>query len=134
VEKTKEVPLRYVISNGVEVPVYPKPSVAIGIAYQLDAVMKALEEISVGDPVKQNYSIYEKLSLIVVAYDSPLSKYASSISGSVDDLTVSESVSDYTNIEGGYGVFGSYSKKNYNRLRFLESYIQSFGYSFIGGN
>ena len=134
VEKTKEVPLRYVISNGVEVPVYPIPSAAIGIAYPLDAVTKTLEEISEGDPDKQNYSIYEKLIFIVVAYDSPLSRYASSISGSVDDLTVSESVSDYTNIEGGYGVFGSYSKKNYDRLRFLESYIQSFGYNFISGN
>lgn len=131
VEKTKEVPLRYVIINNLETPVYPKPSVAFGIAYDLDAVEKILEEISAADPDKQNYSIYEKLIFNVVAYDIPLSKYASSISGSVDDLTVNENVSDYTNIEGGYGIFGSYLKKNYDRLRFLESFIQSYGYSFI---
>lgn len=130
-EKEKEIPLRYVISNGEEVPVYPKPFTPIGIVYQLDAVAKTLEEISAGDPNKQNYSVYEKLIFEVAAYDLNASRYVSSISGSVDDLTVSENVSDYTNIEGGLGIFGSCSKKNYERLRFLESYIHSFGYNFI---
>ena len=130
-EKEKEVPLRYVISNGKEVPVYPKPFTPIGIAYELDAVTKTLEEISSGDPNKQNYSVYEKLIFNVVAFDLNASRYVSSISGSVDDLTVSENVSDYTNIEGGLGIFGSYSKENYDRLRFVESYIQSFVYNFI---
>ena len=130
-EKEIEVPLRYVISNGEEVPVYPKPFTPIGIAYELDAVTKTLEEISSGDPNKQNFSVYEKLIFKVVAYDLNASRYVSSISGSVDDLTVSENVSDYTNIEGGLGIFGSYSKKNYDRLRFLETYIQTFGYNFI---
>jgi hypothetical protein len=130
-EKEKEVPLRYVISNGEEVPVYPKPFAPIGIVYELDAVTKTLGEISADDQNKQNFSVYEKLIFNVVAFDLNASRYVSSISGSVDDLTVNENVSDYTNIEGGLGVFGSYSKKNYDRLRFLDSYIQSFGYNFI---
>lgn len=131
IEKTKEVPLRYILSNDLETPLYPKPSAAFGIAYDLEAVKKTLEEISTNDPNKQNYAIYEKLIFNVVAYDVPLSKYASSISGSVDDLTITVNVSDYTNIEGGYGIFGSYSKKNYYRLRFLKLFIQSYGYNFI---
>jgi hypothetical protein len=133
-ERTKEIPLRYVISNNEEVPVFPKPSQSTTIVYDLNAVAKALEEISAGDPDKQNYSVYQKVIFELVAFDLHASRYVSSISGSIDDLTVSESVSDYTNIEGGFGIFGSYSKKNYDRLKFLESYIQTFGYNFINEN
>lgn len=131
VEKTREIPLRFVLSNNKMMPVYPKPSAVFGVAYDLDAVDKILREISADDPDKQNYAVYEKLIFNVTAYDFSLSKYASSISGSVDDLTVHENVSDYTNIDGGYGIFGAYMLKDYGRLRFLMDYIQSYGYKFI---
>ena len=134
VEKTKDVPVRYVVSNGEDVPYFPKPNNSATVVYDLAAVTKALEEISAGDPDKQNYSIYPKVGFDLIAFDHPASQYVSSISGSVDDLTVSVSASDYTNIEGGYGIFGSYIRKDYERLKFLESYIKSFGYNFINEN
>lgn len=134
IPKTKVVPLSYVMSSGEEVPFFPYPSSVPYANYELDAVTHALEEISEGDPNKQNYSVYSKISFDVTTYDLPASRYVSSVSGSVDDLTVSESVSDYTNIDGGLGIFGSYSKKNYDRLRFLQSYIESLGYNYINQN
>ncbi len=134
IEKTKVVPLEYVEVNGELTPLYPSPiSVPITIYHQ-DAINKALQEISQGDPNKQNYSILQKVAFSVTAYDAPLSKYMSSIGGSIDDLTVSVDVPDYSNIEGGFGLFGSYSRKNYTRLRFLQDYIESFGYNFIVEN
>jgi len=131
VEKTIVVPAEYVEVNGELTAVYPSPISAPIYIYQLDAVTKALQQVSAGDPNKSNYSVYQKLSLSVIAYDAPVSKYVSSIGGSIDDLTVSVDVPDYSNIQGGFGLFGSYIKKNYTKLKFLQNYIESFGYNFI---
>jgi len=134
VEKTKDVPYKYVNQGGSQVPVYPAPSALTTIVYDLSAITKILEEISVGDPDKQNYSVYQKIIFSVAALDLPTSRYVSSTGGTIDDLTVSVDVADYTNIEGGFGLFGSYSKRDYTRLRFMENYIESFGYNFIVEN
>jgi len=134
VEKTKDVPNRYVNQGSSQVPVYPVPSASATIVYDLSAITKALEEISAGDPNKQNYSVLQKIIFTVAAFDLPTSRYVSSTGGNIDDLTVNVDVADYTNIEGGFGLFGSYSKKNYTRLRFMEDYIESFGYNFIVEN
>jgi len=134
VEKTKDVPYKYVNQGGSQVPVYPAPSALATIVYDLSAITKILEEISAGDPDKQNYSVYQKIIFSVAALDLPTSRYVSSTGGTIDDLTVSVDVADYTNIEGGFGLFGSYSKRDYTRLRFMENYIESFGYNFIVEN
>ncbi|MFI5237817.1 MAG: hypothetical protein ACHQLA_07765 [Ignavibacteriales bacterium] len=134
IEKTKIVPVEYVEQNGEMLPVYPLPTSSPAVVYGLDAVTKALQEISEGDPDKQNYSILQKVSFSVYTFDLAVSKYISSTGGSFDDLTVSVDVADYTNIQGGFGLFGSYSKKSYTKLRFLQSYIETFGYNFIVEN
>ncbi|MFI5237768.1 MAG: hypothetical protein ACHQLA_07520 [Ignavibacteriales bacterium] len=131
VEKEKDIPVEYIPEGNDFVPVYPAPGSYTTIIYNLDAIEKAMQEISEGDPDKQNYSIYQKVLFKLTAFDSPSSRYLSSTGGTIDDLTVSVDVSDYTNIEGGFGLFGSYSRKNYTKLRFLESFITSFGYNFI---
>jgi hypothetical protein len=131
VYKEKDVPVKYVTRGSKLTPIYPSPSNSITVNYDLDAMAKTLQEISDGDPVKNNYAIFQKLVFTLTAYDESASKYISSTSGSVDDLTVSVDVADFTNIEGGFGLFASYSRKSYLRLRFLEDYIRSFGYNFI---
>jgi hypothetical protein len=134
VEKNKDVPYKYVNQGNSLVPVYPPSSASATIVYDLSAITKALEEISAGDPNKQNYSVHQKIIFTVAAFDMPTSRYVSSTGGTIDDLTVNVDVADYTNIEGGFGLFGSYSIKNYTRLRFMEDYIESFGYNFIVEN
>jgi hypothetical protein len=134
IDKVKDVPLRYVNQGNELVPVYPSPSAASTVVYNLDAITKALEEISEGDPNKQNYSVFQKVIFSLVVFDLPTSRYISSTGGTIDDLTVSVDVADYTNIQDGFGLFGSYLKKNYNKLRFLQNYIESFGYNFIVEN
>lgn len=131
VSKVKDVPKKYVAQGNNLIPVYPAPSSSATIVYELDAIAKALEEISQGDPNKQNYSIYQRVLFTTAAFDQPTSRYVSSTGENIDDLTVSVDVADYTNIEGGFGLFGSYVMKNYTRLRFMENYIESFGYNFI---
>ena len=134
VEKIKEIPIRY-IQRGYEFEaIFPEPDNASTIVYKMDAVTRALNEISDGDPNKHNYSVFEFPVFDLIAFDLPSSRYISSTGQSFDDLTVSVNVADYTNIEGGFGVFGSYNKKNYDRIRFLKDYIESFGYNFIQEN
>jgi hypothetical protein len=130
----KDIPKSYISQNGELVPVYPVPGASTTVVYSMDAISRTLQEISVDDPDKSNFSVYQKLIVSLVAYDQPATRYISSTGGTIDDLTVSVDVADYTNIEGGFGLFASYSKKNYTRLRFLEEYIESFGYNFIVEN
>ncbi|MBK9099072.1 MAG: DUF4249 family protein [bacterium] len=134
VDKLKDVPINYVNKGNEQVAVYPNASASTTIVYDLSAITKALEEISEGDPNKNNYSVYQRVIFATAALDLPTSRYISSTSGTIDDLTVSVDVSDYTNIEGGFGLFGSYYSKAYTRLRFMEDYIESFGYNFIVEN
>ena len=134
VDKTKEIPTKYINQDNTLVPFFPQPSASATVIYELEAISKALEEISEGDPNKQNFSIYQRVAFSTAALDLPTSRYVSSTSGSIDDLTVNVDVSDYTNIEGGFGLFGSYSSRSYTRLRFVKDYIESFGYNFIVEN
>lgn len=131
VYKEKDVPIKYIAQGSDLIPIYPSPTASIVVNYELDAIVKTLDEISAGDPAKNNYAIFQKLIFTLTAYDRPASKYISSTSGSVNDLTVSVDVADYSNIEGGFGLFASYSRKSYLRLRFLEDFIRSLGYNFI---
>ena len=131
VEKTKVVPLQYINQNGELIPYFPRATSNPSVAYNLDAVTRAIQEISAGDPNKNNYSIYSKVSFNVTAFDQPVSKYIASSGGTIDDLTVSVDVADYSNIQGGFGLFGSYSKKSYTKLKISQTYVESFGYNFI---
>ena len=132
--KIKEIPVKYIQRGDEFEAVFPDPDNASTIVYSMDAVTRALNEISDGDANKQNYSVYEFPVFDLIALDLPSSRYVSSTGQSFDDLTVSVNVSDYTNIEGGLGIFGSYTKKNYDRVRFFRDYIESFGYNFIQEN
>lgn len=134
VEKIKEIPIRYIQRGDEFEAVFPDPDNGSTIVYNMDAVTRALNEISDGDANKQNYSVYEFPVFDLIAFDLPSSRYVSSTGQSFDDLTVSVNISDYTNIEGGLGIFGSYTRKNYDRVRFYKDYIESFGYNFIQEN
>ena len=134
IEKFKVIPVKYTQENGELIPVYPKPSNKINVNYQLDAISTALEEISESDPDKGNFSVYAKPIFTLFAFDMNLSRYVSSTNQTFDDLTVTVNEADYTNIEGGLGVFGSYLNKIYSNIQFQKNYIESFGYNFISTN
>jgi len=134
VEKLKLIPKNFVNQSGADNPIYPDPSNRTNIVYTLDAVTRTLAEISSGDPNKQNYTILQTPLFKLYAFDLNLSRYISSANQSFDDLTVTVNESDYSNIEGGLGIFGSYLSKNYESIKFQSSYIESFGYNFLIDN
>jgi hypothetical protein len=129
--KTIEVPLKYADQNGVLEPVYPEASNRTSVVYSMETIMLTLEKISEGDPNKQNYTVFQTPLFNLLAFDNALSRYASSTSQSLDDLNVTLNTADYTNIQGGFGIFGSYIKRNYSSIIFQQNFIESYGYNFI---
>ena len=123
----REVPLRY--ENNM--PIFPLSNNRKSVIYNLDAISKTLEQISENNPEKNSYSIYQSLIFSVIVFDKEVSKYLSSTAQSKIDITITLNFPDYSNINGGLGIFGSQLKGNYNTLFFVEEYITEFGYKII---
>lgn len=129
----KEIPYTYSSEGNNEIPIFPPISLQSILGIERQAITKALNEISQGDPNKENYTIHEFATVQILAFDQNLSKYYSTTNGSLDDLTVRIDEKDFTNINGGYGIFASYLKGEY-KVKFLPAYIQSFGYKILIAN
>ena len=128
-EFTYTVPVEYVVSNEEEKAAYPVPNRNTSESFSVEAIRRTMELISEGEPNKSLFSIYQRPIIEVIAMDENLSRYYSTASGSFDDLTVRVNSVDYTNIDGGLGVFGSYIKEKQTITKFVAEYIQSFGYN-----
>jgi hypothetical protein len=127
-KRQKKVPV-YLLNtiNGKE-PVYPR--IVTGIfdtSFEMEAVNRAMEEISEGDPDKSNY-IIENAIFRLLMMDAALANYYSLQKTFLDEFSVRINQPDVTNIQGGLGIFGSYSIKQIS-LEIAGNYISSFGYS-----
>ncbi|MCL4547760.1 MAG: DUF4249 domain-containing protein [Bacteroidetes bacterium] len=128
-QKTRNVavvPANYVQYDNTWVPNYPKPTSEMGYSVDMKTISKAMELISAGDPNKSNYEILACI-LEVLSLDPGLSMYYNSTARSRDIYSVKLDETDFTNINGGFGVFGIYMRTYW--VSFLDhAYIQSFGY------
>lgn len=131
IKYVKEIPIAYKTNGSVDVPIYPPASRQTSVSYSMEVITEFLESISAGDENKSNYTVELKPKVEVLVMDESLSRYYSSTSQSLNDLSVRLDENDYTNIDGGYGIFGTYIIKNYTSISFIASYIQSFGYGVI---
>lgn len=131
IKYVKEIPIAYKTNEGVDDPIYPPAARQTIVSYPMEVITEFLESISTGDENKSNYTIELKPKVEVLVMDEGLSRYYSSTSQSLNDLSVRLDENDYTNIDGGYGIFGTYIIKNYTSISFIASYIQSFGYGVI---
>lgn len=129
VQYTKEVPSDYVQSGDFFNPVYPIGQKNSLVRYELTAIDRAMSEISEGDPNKQNYIISHAFIQLLVL-DENLSAYYGSLQMKSDGFTVKVDAPEYSNIDGGLGIFGSYGEKNWN-IEILTDYILSFGYRVV---
>lgn len=122
----KEVPMSYKTVNGKEVPVYSAmfkaPKVTLKNSY-LDAMMR---EISADDFKKKDYQILGGVFEVLIL-DANLSTYYSSTHDFSDGFSINLDESDYSNIKGGYGIFGSTIKRKVF-VGFDKDYVTGFGY------
>jgi hypothetical protein len=120
----KEVPLRYENNQPVPFTTSKMPLVSVDTG----TVKRALREIAGGDSDKSSYYISLHPEFTVAAFDDVLSKYYSTSTESFSSLTVTLDETDYSNIQGGYGIFGSFTSTEYQQLKFAREFITSFGY------
>ena len=91
-------------------------------------VDRMMQEISGSDPFKNNY-IITRVVFTITTMDPELTKYYYAYKVWVNSFTVKLRPTDYSNIEGGKGVFGIYFEYS-NSLVIDKDYISSFGYQY----
>ncbi len=93
-----------------------------------DIINTKMQEISGNDPNKRNY-IIEKATFSILAVDPLLSKYYSQYNTYSQSFSIKLYPSDYSNIQGGKGIFGMYY--NFSKSANIDSlYVYSFGYQY----
>lgn len=126
-EQTMLVPLRYFQKNGENVPIYPRQTNVNEITLSMETINTAMRAIAGSDPAKGNYSIVE-MDVQMIVYDPNLSTYYSSMQEATDGFTVRLDQPDYSNVTGGFGLFGSYVRTEL-KVKFTKEYLKTFGYN-----
>ncbi len=126
VSKSIEIPLKVIDRNGVPTPIYPVANRDEEANYDLASFDWAMNKISEGEPDK---SLFRVLHVIFEAteYDAPLSNYYSSVNGFLDNFSLRLDEQVFSNIAGGFGVFGTYFTSAY-QVEMDSRYVTSYGY------
>ncbi len=127
VEMQKKIPLFYISGDNGDVPLYPSIQGNITNArFDTSTIRRSLEEISIGDPNKQNYIIHKAVFRLLLA-DKNLAIYYSAQKTFLDEFSVRVTQPEFTNINGGLGVFGTLTSTQID-VPIKANYIKSFGY------
>jgi hypothetical protein len=121
------VPLRYVQSGGGSVPVYATVQSGTSIRVELDALDRFVQQIGEGVAVKSNVHL-QRFVFDILEYDTPLSRYYSSVNGYMDEFSVRLDERTYTNVQGGDGIFGAAYTSSYT-YSVERHFAAKFGYS-----
>ncbi|MBN2570980.1 MAG: DUF4249 family protein [Ignavibacteriales bacterium] len=127
-DKSQVIPLEYLLVDNEYVPYYPSVVKFPLIIYYQSVIDKAFQDISKNDPNKQNYTI-KKIVFELLLLNNELAPYYMTVVGVSEGLSVILDRMDYSNIEGGLGVFGVYYVKKLD-FNLSTAYINSFGYKF----
>lgn len=125
VRYTEEVPIQYNSINGLRTPQYIKPSYSRIINYSMNIFDEIMKSISGGNEDKSNFFI-EHAEIDVYTYDEYLTSYYIG-THLLEPYSVRLDEIDYSNVEGGFGIFGSFDKIEH-KLAIDPRYIKSFGY------
>jgi hypothetical protein len=120
------IPLKYVNGNGKDYAIYPKVTSENSFYVDMETISKAMQSISDGDPNKNNYVILGGI-FEVFALDNNLSSYYNASSRGNDAYSVKLNETDFSEILGGFGVVGSYSR-NLWPIKLSHTFIHSFNY------
>lgn len=122
-EYHKNLPLTYLASGE---PIYASPTKNNYLYLDKATIEKTLSDIPTNGANTSDYSV-TRIVINLVVYDKFISKYYSSIQQGLDGFTVKLDIPDYTNIKGGFGIFGSEYKTSYS-VKFDFDYIKSLGF------
>jgi hypothetical protein len=127
VELQKKVPLNYVSGVNGDYPIYPSiQSNVTSAVFDTLTIRRSLEEISDGDPNKQNYIVHKAVFRLIIA-DKNLAFYYAAQKTFLDEFSVRVTQPEFTNINGGLGIFGTMNSTQID-VPIRPSYIRFFGY------
>jgi hypothetical protein len=122
----KEVPIFYSNENNSLVPVYPIPTNEPKVTLDVETLTEFLDNLPEPGKTKKDYLILG-IDIDVIVYDEYLSNYYYSVRQGTDGFTVKLDAPDYSNVKGGFGIFGSYVKAYYD-LRIRADYLSTIGF------
>jgi hypothetical protein len=126
VRMEKLVPIDFVVDGSKITPVFPQPSNIPGLTLKMSAFSKTMEQISEGENNKSKFVVL-MAELQLMIYDEALAAHFSSINQFLDQFSVSLDTPDFSNVNGGLGIFGSYISKKL-LIEVDKDYIRSFNY------
>ncbi len=127
VTKSAQIPWKYVLQDGQEIPINEPPTQSAFIKFDMSTIEKVLRSISEGDENKGNYFILSTI-LDIKVFDRNLSAYYSSVGKIFDNFSIRLDVLDFSNIDGGFGVFGSFIEQHMAILVNPDYLFVTFGY------
>ena len=120
------IPLSYVNIDGKMEPVYSKPFSTLSYSVDLQTVNTAMKLLSEEVEDKSQIQILV-CGIELLSLDDNLSMYYNATARSGDIYSTKLDETDYSNIQGGFGVFGIYVR-NFYVIRFSKDYIRSYGF------
>ncbi len=124
----KVVPLDIREINGETTKIFSSPSSEASIAYHQSEFDIAMSEIASDEGVSdlEDISVI-RAELKLYIYDENLSAYYASVGTFQDGFTIKVDQSDFSNVNGGFGIYGAYSIKTL-KVAIDREYINSYGY------
>lgn len=124
---TKKIPRTY-IKQSDYLPVYPGLFVgSSSLNIDSTTINRAMIEISAGDSNKKSYTI-ENVVMRLLILDKNLAAHYSIQQTFLNEFSLRSYEPDFTNIEGGFGLFGTYNVKS-SVMEVDPDYVKSFGYN-----
>jgi hypothetical protein len=109
-------------------PIYPSSTFENFCTFDFEAIDWAMAQLSDADAQKGDFGVHS-MQFEVLEYDAALSKYYSSVNGSLDQFSIRIDQPIYSNVGGGIGIFGS-SYDNRYTFDLDFSFVKSFGYRY----
>ena len=127
-EKSINIPYRTVFSGVEDIEFYPTVSKKTLLSLNAQYIFDAFKKIYSADSVKSNFTIHS-LTFKVILLEKNLAAYYAQSATYNDEFSVRIDAADFTNITGGYGLFGAYATKTI-KLSLSKGWLSSQGYNY----
>lgn len=121
-----KIPYYFIPKDASWSPVYPSVSTQTNATFFGESIERVLNSISEGDAQKNNY-IIDKAEFTLLLLDKYLAAFLASESTFNDEFSMRIDASDFTNVDGGLGMFGVFASKK-TKIKISKWYIETFGY------
>lgn len=120
------VPSDYVQYKGKAIAQYPGVTQQDEVYYKRSAIDSAMAKIAPNAADKKNYTVLSAVFDVMVL-DRHLAAYYMSTNSEADSYSIQLDENDYTNINGGFGIFASFCRHT-TSLVMDGQYVSKFGY------